>query len=205
MKLTDRVEYTEVPAVDDLIHIVVVNDPTDSPEGTSFKIPLSLLKRRLHGVGFFDYNDLATQTTPIAVTQATSPVKLTNDEAGSFTLKTFAPADITDIWDSITDEFDFSELALGDMIDIRLDLEVTTTQPNQEVTVDLRLAVGGGEYTIPFIHDSFKTAETHKLVKFNGIYMGNTDTHENPAYFEVSSDDDCTVKVNGWYCKIVRQ
>lgn len=158
-----------------------------------------------HG-GFVDYNDLATATTPINVVAAT-PTVLTNDGAGAFTNKTYLPLDMTDIWNAVTDTFDWTELKLGDMIDIRLDVVVTTTQPNQEVSIDLELAQGtGNEYNIPFITDQqFKTTGVHPVNRFNGIYMGDTNTLNNAAQFKITSDDACTVKVNGWYCKIIRR
>lgn len=204
MKLTSRVEKLIAPGLNWLIHIVDPTDTTDDPKGTSFRMTLETLRKRLHGAGFFDYNDLATATTPIAVTQATSPVKLTNDELGAFTNKDFVPIDTTDVWKADVNEFDWSELVLGDMVDIRVDVEVTTTQPNQQITVELRLALGGFEYTIPFEHAEFKSAGVHRIVSYRGIYMGDANTIDNGGYFEVSSDDDCSVKVNGWYCKVTK-
>lgn len=155
-------------------------------------------------IGYFDYNDLDTQTTPIAVTSATSPVLLTNDELGPQTIKTFKPVGITDVWDALTDVFDWSELKLGDMVDLRLALELTTTVVNTEVKVDLHLGTGGGAYTIPFIQETnFKTAGVHPLNRYNGIHLADANTLNNGGQFKISSDQDCTVKVIGWYCKVL--
>lgn len=158
-----------------------------------------------HG-GFVDYNDAATAGTPINVLAAT-PTVLTNDAAGGFTNIAYLPSDMTGIWDEVNDEFDWTELKLGDMVDIRLDLEVTTTVPNQEVDIYLRLAQGtGNEYNIPFISaQQFKNAAAHPLNRFNGIYMGDTNTLNNPAQFMIESPDAATVVVNGWYCKLIRR
>lgn len=205
MKLSDRIELAVAPVGADFIHIVDKDDLTDGPDGTSKFISLDTLKLFLHSVGFLDYNDLATTTTPIAVTSGTSPVKLTNDELGDFTNKDNAPDGVTDVWNEATDLFDFSELSIGDMVDIRIDIDVTTTQPNQQVDIDLRLAVGAFEYTIPFLRNDFKTVGVQRMVKFNGIYIGDANTKDNSAYFEISSDDDCSVVVNGWYCKIIKK
>ena len=155
--------------------------------------------------GFFDYNDLATQTTPISVTGGGGFVKLTNDGLGVNTNKDYPPSGITDIWDASNDRFDFSELKLGDMIDIRLDLEVTTTSPNQEIDVRLFLGVGATEYSIAFVETSFKSAGAQPVDRYNGIYIGNALTLNNFGEFRIQSDGNATVKVNGWYCKIIRR
>lgn len=155
--------------------------------------------------GFADYNDATTAITPIAVTGGAGFVKLTNDGAGAFANKAYLPASVTDVWDTINDQFDWSQLALGDMVDIRLDVEVTTTSPNQFVEIDLFLAVGAGEYAIPFIRSSFKNSGVQSINRFNGIYMGDAGTQANPGEFRIQSDGDCTVVVNGWYCKIIKR
>ena len=204
-KLIEQKELTEIASLLDLIHLVDVDDTTDSPEGTSVYTTLALLKNLFHDVGFFDYNDLDTTSNPIAITALASPVKLTNDEAGSFTNKAYAPEGVTDVWIESIDEFDWSQLALGDMVDIRVDLSITTTQPNQILDLELRLAVGAGEYTIPFSINSFKTAGVQRIVAYNGIYMGDANTLDNGAYFEVSSLDNASCVVNGWYVKITRK
>lgn len=153
-------------------------------------------------IGFVDYNDLATVTTPISVTGGT-PVYLTNDGLGAFTNKAYLPQGVTDVWDASINSFDFTELKVGDMLDIRLEVDITTTAPNQEVLIDLELAQGGSTYTIPFSDVTQKTTGLHRLNRFNGIYMGDTNTLDNPAKFKLSSPDNCSVTVLGWYCKIL--
>ena len=156
--------------------------------------------------GLFDYNDLATTGTPIVVTAAGGEVVLTNDESGSFTNKLFPPAGVTDVWNSVSDAFDWSELGLGDMVDIRIDVDVITSSVNTEVKIDLHLGTGGGAYTIPWILETnFKTTGTHKLNRYNGIYMGDANTLNNGGQLMISTDKDCTCVVNGWYCKIVKR
>lgn len=156
--------------------------------------------------GLVDYNDAATSTTPLAVTGGAGGTVIPNDGLGANTNKSFLPTGITDIFNSTTNQFDWTQLNNGDMVDIRLDLLVTTTQPNQEVTVELLMAAGEvGEYPITFAKSSYKLAEEHSINRFNGIYMGDDFTRLNPSEFRISSDHDCTVVVNGWYCKIIRR
>ena len=153
--------------------------------------------------GFFDYNDSGTS---IPVTVAGSPVLMTNDEAGAFTNKTYAPLGITDVWDSSINMFDWSELKLGDMIDIRLEFQLTTTSVNTEIFVDLHLGTGGSAYTIPFISEfNSKNTGTRTVSTYNGVYMGDTNTLNNGGQFRITTDKDCSIVVNGWYCKVIRR
>ena len=155
--------------------------------------------------GFFDYNDLATQTTPISVTGGGGYFVLTNDTLGPNTTRLYAPDGISDIWNPSTNSFDFTQLSLGDMVDIRLDVEVTTTSSNTVVDVDLFLG-SATPYQISFItHANFKSTGSYDLIRYNGIYIGNNDTLNNPAQFKIICDINTTVKVKGWYCKITRR
>lgn len=157
-------------------------------------------------IGFFDYSDLATTGTPIAVTSGTSPLALTNDEIGPNTNKSFPPTGVTDVWDASGGVFDWSELSLGDTIDIRLDVDVITSSTNTEIKIDLHLGTGGSAYTIPWIlPTNFKNSGTNKLNRFNGIYIGDANTLDNGGQFMISTDKNCTVVVNGWYCRILKR
>lgn len=154
-------------------------------------------------IGFLDYNDSATVGTPLVVL-AGVPKVLTNDELGAQTNKSFLAPGVTDIWLAGTDVFDWSQLKLGDMVDIRLAVEVITSSVNTDISIDLHLGTGAGSYVIPFFTDeSFKDATTHPLNRYNGIYMGDTNTLDNGGQFKITSDKDCTATVIGWYCKVL--
>jgi hypothetical protein len=184
-----------------------INEQKDvnNANATDTESRLSALEANAISTGFIDYADLTTATTPIAVTALGSPVKITNDGAGANSNSLFPPQGVTDIWDTGTNEFDFSELALGDEIAIRLQLMVTTTSPNQNVDVDLRLALGtASEYVIPFGRGIARSAGLYQALRYNGIYIGNSDTLTGGGFFEVSSGSDCDVEVVGWYCKITK-
>lgn len=156
--------------------------------------------------GFWDYNDATTAVTPISVT-ASTPTVLTNDGAGAFTLKTYKPLGLTEIFNTSTNAFDFSELQLGDIVAIRTDMFVTTTAASQEINVYLDLAQGtASNYQIAFSNSTVKTlGATAHLNGFNLIYMGNTDTLNNPAQFKIMSPNNCTVVVTGWAVKVERR
>ena len=155
-------------------------------------------------IGFFDYN-ASEALSAVSLTQNTWE-NIENDVGGQFTLTSYGPNDVTRVWDEVANSFDWSELKLGDMVDIRVDVEVTTNDNNSTIEVDLVLAEGtAGEYRIPFVPSSvIKTAGITRFVKFNSIYMGNTLTINNPAHFQIKTDDsNATMNVHGWYCKVI--
>lgn len=155
-------------------------------------------------IGWADYDDLATATTPISVTGGGGDVVLTNDALGAQTLKTFLPTDVTDVWDASGDTFDWTELSIGDMVDIRLAIVVTSAVNNTAVSVDLHMGSGGGAFMIPFITETnFKSTGDHPLNRFNGIFIGSTDVLNSGGQFKIQADQDCTVEVIGWYCKVL--
>lgn len=154
-------------------------------------------------LGFFDYNHSGAS---IPVTLAGSPVVMTNNGAGAFTNKTYAPIGVTDVWNTTTNNFDWSMLKLGDTVDIRLEFALTTTSVNTEIEVDLHLGTGVAAYTIPFvIEQNYKNTGTRKVSRFNGIYLGDTNTLNNGGQFKISTDKTCSIVVNGWYCKVQRR
>jgi len=187
------IAFTSISALNTLL-----DENLGKSSGGSSSIPTSDV---FYG-GFVDYNDLATTTTPIAFVTDT-PIVLTNDKLGVFTNESYLPVGVTSIFS--LNQFDWSQLKLGDMVDIRLDIAVTTNSPNQEVKVDLALGVGANEYLIPFEDISEKSTGLHQINRFNGIYIGDANTLNNPAEFRLQSDGTGTVIVNGWYCKIIRK
>lgn len=168
---------------------------------TSTLEPFAVSDWVLHGI--YDYNDVATVSTPINVPATETFVDITNDALGSFTNKDYPLPGVADLWDAVNQRFDFSDLSLGDKVDIRLDIEVTTTVPNQDIDVVLVMADGeAGEYEIPFVNSSYKTAKANDLNSFNGVYMGDSNTRDNYAKFKIKSDDVATVVVRGWYLTV---
>lgn len=151
-------------------------------------------------IGLFDYNDDGL-TTVSHIGGVDSP--LPNNELGAFTNKLFPPSGITDVWDALNGEFDFSQLKLGDMIDVRVDLEVTTAAVSQEVELDIELGQGGFAYRLPMLHLSFKSTGVKRISAFYGIYLGDLNTLNNKGQLIFSSSDNATIKVNGWYCKVL--
>jgi hypothetical protein len=156
--------------------------------------------------GVYDYNDAATAITPIVFAPDVW-VDLTNDGLGDATNKIYAHPDIPDVWDTVSNSFDFKDLELGDTLDIRLDVDVTTTAQNQVVDIALFVNSGGaGEYVIPFIVEApYKSSGAREVIRWNGMYMGDANTKDNPAKFMIRSDSGGSVVVNGWYCRVSKR
>lgn len=147
--------------------------------------------------GVVDYNDTATTATPITLTAAT-PAKLTNDKLGSFTNTTYLPDTVTDLWDTTAQRLDFTELALGDKVLMRIDVSVVTASPDTDIIMSLDLAIGGTPYSLTVLRNSFKSSGTYPIVAVFPIYMGDTNTKSNPGEIIMEADKNSTVIVNGW-------
>lgn len=121
--------------------------------------------------GFIDYNDLATQSTPLAYT--TGNLQLTNDGAGSYGTVVYKPMGITKLWNTSTNQFDFSELSIGDEISLRFDLLVTTASTNQVVKIFSTFDIGGTPFNLTLDNQHFKTAGEYNIVETEMFYIGS--------------------------------
>ena len=95
--------------------IIAVENVLGTPK-IVLKDPPAETMQLANTVGFLDYNDLATHTTPITLV-ANVDKKLTNDTLGAFTNILYSPFGVNSIWNSSTNSYDFTELSLGDTID----------------------------------------------------------------------------------------
>jgi hypothetical protein len=153
-------------------------------------------------IGTLDYNDLATQTTPIAVTGNGLPHKLTNDGGGAYTNKLYPPIGVTDVWNVTTSQFDFSQLELGDHLTIRVSVIIETLSTFTDINIDAVLGVGVSEYELHLVSRSFKSIGTYEVSTTAGIYMGNDLTLDNPGELRIKSDGNLNVEVVGVACLI---
>ena len=159
----------------------------------------------LASIGFFDYADLATQTTPISFVTGVDK-KLTNDGLGATTNKNYPPYGITDVWSTSTNACNFTQLSLGDAVGIRFDVTATTTSANQDISGYIKLGVGtASEYKLQIFSENIKTSGENHRVFYTKLYIGNEDIRTAPAEFYILSDNNGSVKVNGWYFQIERR
>jgi hypothetical protein len=158
-------------------------------------------------VGHFHFSDLETQITPLAVLRGV-PKKLTNDALGAYTELDYAPYGVSaGFWNTTNNQFDFSNLTLGDSLLVRTDLHIITTSANQTFTIYLKLGIGtASEYDLLIDRFNVKTIITDlHVIKDVSFSIDNDDWNNAPAEVYILSDDDATIKVNGWYVPIIRK
>lgn len=157
-------------------------------------------------VGHFHYNDSATHTTPLVVLPSV-PKKLTNDTLGVGTEKDFAPYGVADVWEITDNAFTFSPLDLGDQAQVRFDFLLSSTSPSQKFTLYVKFGVGS-----PSEYDMLVSSWVEKdVIKYGQVIrelsfsIDNENWLFNLAEIYILSDDDASVKVNGWYIPIIRK
>lgn len=169
----------------------------DGSNGITTQTPLRM--------GWWDYNDTATAGTPIVLSTAGSFFDLTNDGLGPFTNKSYKLPEVTDVWDVSTNRLDFTSLKLGDVVNFRIDTTVTTNGANDVISIAMELGLGASPYTLNIVERGYRYAGTHNLVTMFSVYMGDTNTLNNPAKIKMSSDTGTTnsVVVNGWFVEVM--
>jgi hypothetical protein len=143
--------------------------------------------------GWADYADVATTGSPIAVSAV--PAVLTNDGLGVDTNTAYLPIGgngITQLWNTSSNGFDFSDLNVGDMLEIRMDIDVIIASNNTAVDVNLHMG-SGGTVIVPFIsQQNFKTTGTFEVIRYMGLYIGSTDVRDTLAQLKIDADKACT-------------
>ena len=156
-------------------------------------------------LGYFDYADLATQTTPITVAPDTETL-LTNDTLGDDTHTSQPPYGVSAIWVADSDEFNFQQLSVGDTVDIRVHLKTTTTSANQKYHIDMKFAFDGpDEFENRIFSQYVKNASEDEQSFVTTLYIGSESVRTYPARLYITSDDDATVEVVGWFCRVFRK
>ena len=179
------------------------------PNGNDYdEIDLSTLAPHLarseSRMGIYDYNDAGTAVTPIVMTTVDTFVNLTNDGAGPATNTTYALPDVPDLYDTTGDQFDWSDLSLGDVVDMRIDILVTVNGNNHQLELALDVGIGdAGNYQLCVHRENFKASGTYAIVKMFSVYMGDLTTLNFPSRLMIKSDTGTTneVVVNGWFCE----
>jgi hypothetical protein len=164
------------------------------------------LSQYFSAVGGFDYEDLATKTTPLAYTSGDLLI-LTNDTLGANTSTNLGPYGVTQVWDSTVSAFTFGELSLGDEVILRVHIELTTSTANQISGLSLLFGEGtANEYTLPIdIQIYHRTAGVHDVMKEIHFYLGNEDWRVTPVRLLYNSDHSASIKVYGWHPYIIRK
>lgn len=159
----------------------------------------------LNAMGTFHYADLATQTVPISVTSGVE-AKLTNDADGVDTNVNNAPFGVSGLWNPSTNQFDFTQLAVGDVVHFRPDLSIDLTGTNTSYKLYMKMAIGGlNPWTLNIHNGERKSTDEFDENIFVGFDIASDETKDFPAEIYILTDAGATVKVNGWYFEIIRK
>lgn len=149
--------------------------------------------------GWQDWNHNGSSQT---LTTGGTFYQLENDGAGSYSSTTYKVSGHGNIWDTSSDQFDFSDLSVGDEVTVRLDFEVTTTGANSVISTRLELSIGSSPFYLYLPDQQFKSSGTYNYTVTKPFYIGSTAVRDNPAEVQMSSDNSGdSVLVKGWYVK----
>ena len=135
-------------------------------------------------VGFIDYND---STGEIDLTSDTW-IDVPNNGAGAFTNKLYTPNGITELLDVSSGYLDFTELELGDSIQVRIDFKVNPNINNATLECRYVLGNGGGEYALTVFEKRLDRGSGIDYDANKGsflIYMGDDNTRLNEGKLQV--------------------
>jgi len=153
--------------------------------------------------GWIDYNDTTGDVSLSADTWTTIP----NNGLGAFTNKAYPPSGITELMDVSTGAIDPSGLTLGDFILIRNDFTVTPQTNNTSLDFRYTLGAGGGAYTLEQQLgrlDRGAGVGYRFSLRIDSIYMGDTNTRDNPIGLQVKCSGGATLNNAGSVIEVVR-
>tara|TARA_R110002012_G_scaffold130733_3_gene283268 strand:- start:709 stop:1284 length:576 start_codon:yes stop_codon:yes gene_type:complete len=154
--------------------------------------------------GFIDYNNSGSAISILADTWTDLP----NDGAGSFTNKVYKPGGINELMDESTGYIDPTELKLGDTIIIRNDYTVNPNTNNALLEFRYSLGNGGGEYTLERVEarlDNGSGIGYRFSLKSDLIYMGDTNTKDNPIKIQIKLSSNGTLANAGSVIQTILQ
>jgi len=154
--------------------------------------------------GFIDYNDTTGSFSITADTWADLP----NDGAGAFTNKNYKPNGVTELIDTATGYIDVSELELGDNILIRNDYTINPNTNNAQLRFRYQLGNGAGTYTLEKIVgrlDSGSGQDYRFSLTPDLIYMGDSNTRDNPIKLQIYCTSNATVTNAGTVITVVKR
>lgn len=157
--------------------------------------------------GFIDYNDTSTAASPL-VLLADTWTTIPNDGLGSFTNKTYAPDGVTELMDTNTGAIDPANLPLGSSMLVRNDFSVTPSTNNSLLEFRYTLGSGGGAYTLEKLIgrlDSGSGKPYRQSLVPDLIYMGDTNTRDNPIGLQVRLSTSGTLINAGSVIQVIKQ
>lgn len=127
-----------------------------------------------------------------------------NDGLGANTITTFALSGV-DIYDLMSQRFDYTDLTLADSIEYRVDGDITTTSAYQ--VVQLRVVISFGDLNIPLnlYYNTFKAAGTYPVFATLRSPLLTESVRTNPARIEIFTDAGATLDLKGYNIQVTKQ
>ena len=186
-------EFAAMIAAGDLVRIVDGQDVASS-------VPLVRA-----ATAYVDYNN-DHGGTAISV-QANTWTDLPNDGGGANTkLDGLAELGATALLDTSTGYLDFTGLELNDQLSLRQDIEISAAVNGAEVRLRLYLGQPGvAQYELPYTLATIGqgSGAFSRRVGNLLLYLGDTNTKSYPGRIQVYCTEDCQVRNNGTYIKVV--
>ena len=149
-------------------------------------------------------NYINGNVTPINI-PAGVETKLTLD-ASTGVIVDELPDGVTNIWNSATSQFDFSELKMGDRVRVRIDGSMTNTGFNESFVLNLVMGIGSPkEFTLPFASGNRLFAGTSVVSRYNGFYIGSQEIIDNPSELRIQTTDAASGFLIDLYIEIDRK
>ncbi len=149
-------------------------------------------------------NYINGDVTPINI-PAGVETKLTLD-ASTGVIVDELPDGVTNVWNSTTSQFDFSELKVGDRVRVRIDGSLTNTGFNESFVLNLVMGIGSArEFTIPFASGNRLFAGTSVVSRYNGFYIGSQELIDNPSELRIQTTDAASGFLIDVYIEIDRK
>ncbi|MHC5091749.1 MAG: hypothetical protein ACYSOJ_09025 [Planctomycetota bacterium] len=167
---------------------------------TSSQVVKSELPTNITG-GWANY--INGDLTPITV-PANVETKLTLDTTNGEVINQFLPFGVTSVWNSQTSQFDFSELKVGDMVDIRVDGSLTNSGINETFVLNLVSGIGTSkEFSLPMASGVRFFSGTSLISRYNGIFIGSPEVRDNPAELRIISSSTASGYLIDIYVKVL--
>lgn len=159
----------------------------------------------LTSVGSFHYVDLATITTPLTVLAGVEK-KITNDTLSSETNVLNAPYGISSMWDSVNNQLDFTQCAIGDLVTVIPAIEITTSATNQTFQIYIKMGIGSATPTTKQVYNGALAVIGSIIVNPTRDFTIDTlDNKDYPAEIYILSSANATVKSGELDIRVVRK
>lgn len=150
--------------------------------------------------GFANYEDTATETTPI-VLSADVWTTLTNNKLGSHTTEAFKPPYVTgNLWDSANNKIDLSSVPVGKTVLFKCDFEIVQTTNN--TVIEARLS--GGGHDVHFFNAEIKQAiGSHHFCQTTMFFVEDAAMQTAGLGVQVKAENNSQLEVHSFMIQIL--